>query len=377
MIQRCLVILAWFSFFSCQKKLENHAFTDSFELEVVDSTLVIEQDFFLNGQVEVKLIGDSLIAVSSFKSLAISFFRVDGTEYGHISSREFPEAPFSPSSFDVTEFPVLHVLEHRRGTIHKFNVEQKSFIETKKLNLPEGKAPKFINSKFKVLPNGYLVELHSILFSASDPEYYRKCGNLIYIFDNDGEVLDSFLEYPDEYQVNKGSILPNTYLVSNSFGNSINFSFPHEKKIKSFDLTNLEQNPKILHIPNSKYFDFALREADGIITMEERMAGVASPPLNDYFLSIHETKKQLLIQTWMYNKEVEDSREFLTHLITYDRLEGKWMELDVPRKLFELGSLAGIERDTLYFFEGFTINHDHKFIRRAVLKPLKKKTDLQ
>lgn len=370
MIQRCIWILALFSFLACNKPIENNAIPDLFELIVVDSTLIIEKDFFLNGQMEVKLVGDSLIAVSSFKSMAIAFYGMDGTEYGYIAAKDFPEAPFSPSSFDISEFPSLYILEHRRGSILKFDVQSKSYVETIKLNLPEGKAPKMAMSKFMVIPEGYLVELHSNLYSASDPKYYKNSGDLIYLFDKDLNVLNSFLNYPREFENTKGSILPNNYLVSSEFEQTILLSFAHDKELKRFNMKSPGKILEIIGLPKSRYFNYSINEADRIVTMEDRMSGQVTVPRNHYFISIFEDEELIIIQTWMNKDGDKRSREFYSNLFIYNKKMKSWGETRNPREYFSIGNLAGMVKDTLYFYEGNLVNQDEKYIKRAVLRQI-------
>lgn len=370
MIQRCIWILALFSSFACNRAIENNAYPDLLELIVVDSTLIKEEDFFLNGQMEVKLVGDSLIAVSSFKSMAIAFYRMDGTEYSYIAAKDFPEAPFSPSSFCIAEFPLLYVLEHRRGSIVKFDVESKRFLETKKLNLPEGKGPKMAMSKFLIVPDGFFIELHSKLFSASDPKYYKNSGDLMYLFDHEGNALNSFLSYPKEFKNTKGSILPNNYLVSSEFDQTILLSFAHELKIKRFDVNSPGKIIDKIELPKSRYFDFTLNEADRIVTMEDRMSGGVTVPRNHHFISIFENKELIILQTWMNNEGDNESRDFFSNLFIYNKKMKSWAETRNPREYFSIGNLAGMVQDTLYFYEGNLVNQDEKYIKRAILRQI-------
>jgi len=46
----------------------------------VDSIKLEEKDYFLNGQFHVKIIGDSLLGVSSVKSPSVAFYHVNGKQ---------------------------------------------------------------------------------------------------------------------------------------------------------------------------------------------------------------------------------------------------------------------------------------------------------
>ncbi len=41
-----------------------------------------------------------------------------------------------------------------------------------------------------------------------------------------------------------------------------------------------------------------------------------------------------------------------------------------PRNILDIGMLAGVVNDTLYFYEGSLMKHDEKYIKRAILKPI-------
>jgi hypothetical protein len=54
--------------------------------------------------------------------------------------------------------------------------------------------------------------------------------------------------------------------------------------------------------------------------------------------------------------------------LVYDPKKNKWSETATPRNLLDIGMLAGVVQDTLYFYEGSLLKHDEKYIKRAVLK---------
>jgi hypothetical protein len=57
-------------------------------------------------------------------------------------------------------------------------------------------------------------------------------------------------------------------------------------------------------------------------------------------------------------------------LLIYDKKGKKWSETSNPRNILDIGMLAGVVNDTLYFYEGSLMKHDEKYIKRAVLRPI-------
>jgi hypothetical protein len=72
----------------------------------------------------------------------------------------------------------------------------------------------------------------------------------------------------------------------------------------------------------------------------------------------------------MNNGELGPRYATYCHLLIYDQKEKAWSETTNPRNLLDLGMLAGVVNDTLYFYEGSLMKHDEKYIKRAILKPI-------
>jgi hypothetical protein len=60
---RYVITIAVFSVFACQGKVERSAIPELVELEIIDSIEIKETEYFLNGQKNVNMLGNSLIAV--------------------------------------------------------------------------------------------------------------------------------------------------------------------------------------------------------------------------------------------------------------------------------------------------------------------------
>jgi hypothetical protein len=375
MIQRCILVVAFFSLFSCKKAIDRSALPLLIDLGVFDSVLVEEKDFFLNGQFHVQLIGDSLIAVTSYKSPSVGFYHVSGKQRKRITSGDYPIGSFLPSYFDATEYPIVYILDKRSESILAFNVEKQEFIKKIKLHLPEGKEVKILGSKFKKLKDGFLIELASSLHDNLHPDYYRQSGKLIHLFGEDGVAKEnSYLEYPNEIKLIEGSLKAIDYLRFSSYDRSLLFTFPHEKKIRRFDIRQFGKLLEEIPLPNSRYFDYQLTGAEGIVVFEDGPGGMAgvekiSIPTSHYFTNISETSEKIIIQTWLIGDESKGLNR-TSHLMIYDKEDEQWYETSNPLNILEIGLFAGSINDTLYFYEGSLMNSDEKYIKRAVLKPI-------
>jgi hypothetical protein len=375
MKNRYFVFLAFFSILACQTKVEKNAIPELIKVEIVDSILVQETDFFLNGQMHVSLVGDSLISVSSIKSPSVAFYHISGKQGKRIASGDYPIGSFLPSNFDASNYPIIYILDKRSESVLVFNVLTQKFIKKIRLSLPEGKEAKFVGSKFRKLDKGFIIELATSLEDNYSPEYYRKSGDLIYQFDENGQVLDnSFLGYPDEFKNIEGSLKPIDYLVYSAYKDSYLFSFPYSKKILRFDGNNFGKLIEEIPLPKSRYFDYNLIGTDQIISFQDMFnSGEGTNtiiPSNHYFKTIVENEGQIIIATWMNQREDPPNSETLSNLLVFDKDTKKWYETSNPRNILDIGMLAGILRDTLYFYEGSLMKHDEKYIKRAVLKPI-------
>ncbi|MDR7129915.1 hypothetical protein J2X69_002261 [Algoriphagus sp. 4150] len=369
------MVLGSFVSISCKRSTEGNALPSLVQLTVVDSTLINESDFFMNGQFHVQLIGDSLIGVSSYKSPSVGFYHISGKQRKRIASGDYPIGSFLPSYFDAPEYPIVYILDKKSESILVFNVEKQEFLEKIKLDLPEGKEIRILGSKFKKLKTGFLIELASSLHDNLHPDYYRESGELIYLFGENGKVKENpFLEYPNEIKVIGGSLKAINYLSFTSDNQSLLFSFPHEKIIRRFDINTFGKALEEIPLPTSRYFDYQLTGSEGIVTFEDGLGGMAGAkkiniPTNHYFTNISETATRIIIQTWLIGDESEGLNR-TSHLMVYDKEEEKWSETSNPLNILDIGMLAGVANDTLYFYEGSLMKQDEKYIKRAVLKPI-------
>lgn len=373
MKQRCLILMAFFSaLVACNTQKEESAIPDIWKLSIVDSILVKEDQFFLNSQAEVKLIGDSLLAISSYRSPMVAIMTLDGQQVVKIASGDFPIGTFSPASFDVSEYPVVHILDKKSESVLLFNVANFELKGKIKLQLPEDKTIRFLGAKFKKLEDGFLVELISSINDSYHPDFYRASGEQLYFFGNEGELKNSIFEYPDEYKAVSGSLSPVAYLTLGDIGKDFVLSAPHNRKLNFYTKDGIRMES--IDLPDSRFFDYGLQGADRIVDFNEIFASGESfkvhIPTNHYFNSIKNSEDRILIETWMNNRAEGDKNATYSHFLIYDKDKREWYETSNPRNILDIGMLAGEVNDTLYFYEGSLMKHDEKYIKRAVLRPI-------
>lgn len=369
MIQRCIGVVVFLTLISCKKTDDKEALPILVDLVIIDSVLVEEPDFFMNGQVQVELVGDSLVGVSSYKSPSVGFYHISGKQRKRIASGDYPIGSFSPSYFDASEYPIVYVLDGKSESVLSFEVEKQELLEKIKLDLPDGKKISLLGAKFKKLNEGFLVELASSIYDMLHPDYYRQSGSIICIFGKDGKMKSpSFLEFPEVYKKMEVSLSPSNYLSMDSYLDQILFSFPHSRNV--FIYSESGKFLDTLNLPQSRHFDYSLRGADQIFDYYTlfKSGEKSYLPNNDYFTSIHSSNKLILFETWMNNGETGPDYATHCHLLVYDPNKNEWSETSTPRNLLDIGMLAGIVNDTLYFYEGSLLQHNEKYIKRAVLK---------
>jgi hypothetical protein len=371
MKQFTLALICIISINACNSIENENGTPELLELVIVDSIQVNENNFYLNGQGQIKMIGDSIIAVSSIKKPAIGFVNLKtGNQFAQISASDFPEAPFFPSSFDIVDFPILYIADRYSNSIYEFNVLEGKFIRRIKLQIPNTKVIKIALGEFHKTSSGFLLELTTGKVDTMHPDYYRNAGNLIYSFNSNGDSTGSFLNYPEVITSQKGTIDSQTYLKSTYYNNSFLYSFPHERKIKRIEDKAPFNILEEIDIPKGQYFEYNLRAFERIVGFDDFQSGEnIQIPTNHYFNSIFEDKKKIVLATWMTDLEGSPHKRS-TNLLIYNKEKERWSETSSPRNILDIGMLGGVVKDTLYFYEGSLMKSDDKYIKRAVLRPI-------
>ena len=161
MKKHIILVVAFFMLISCKKSTGENALPLLLNLDFIDSIKVNENKFFLNSLFQVQLIGDSLIGVASYRSPGVGFYHISGKQRKRIASGDYPIGSFLPSYFDASEYPIVYILDKRSESVLVFHVEDQELIKKIKLDLPDGKEIKIMESKLKKIKAGFLVELAS------------------------------------------------------------------------------------------------------------------------------------------------------------------------------------------------------------------------
>jgi hypothetical protein len=357
--------------FACNSKNEIHESPELIDLEWIDSLEVIEKNEFFSGSSDVQLIGDSLIAVSSFLTPGVWFIDVNNGEIKHrIADRDIMDIQLFPAGIHSYNFPILEILDPRQSSIFVFDVVQKSLLQKVKLELPSNKMIKTVDSFFWVDKNHYYIELFPSLLNHNSLEFYSDVDELIGVFDKNGKMNDKFLTYPSQLKQLDFHIKPyQTFAQSSNPNFPFKISFPASGDILEINDKSFSKETLYSVIPGkSKFFHFAPARLEKEFNPEFQKNWQV--PSSHFFKKIVENEKYLIIQTIMRNNDNLENYEAKSHLFIYDKEKKKWLETTNPLNINHMGYLAGILKNELIFFEGGQNNSESKYIKRAVLRPI-------
>lgn len=357
--------------FSCNPKNENHEYPMLIDIEWIDSLEVIEKNEFFNGSSDVQLIGDSLLAVSSFLTPGVWFIEINSGEIKYrIADRDIMDIQLFPAGIHSFNFPILEILDPRQSSIFVFDVVQKSLLQKVKLELPSNKMIKTVDSFFWVDKNHYYIELFPSLLNHNSLEFYSDVDELIGVFDKNGKINDKFLTYPSQLKQLDFHIKPYQAFAQSSNPNfPFKISFPASGDILEINDKSFSKETLFSVIPGkSKFFHFAPARLEKEFNPEFQKNWQV--PSSHFFKKIVENEEYLIIQTIMRNNDNLENYEAKSHLFIYDKVKKKWLETTNPLNINQMGYLAGIINNELIFFEGSQKNSESKYIKRAVLRPI-------
>jgi hypothetical protein len=368
---KSFILCLFIAISACKKPEVQKKLPELINLLIIDSVKVNENGFFLNGQGQIKMVGDSLIAVSSIRKPAVGFVNINnGNQIAQISASDFLEAPFFPSSFDVSNYPLLYIADRYTNSIIEFNVIERKFIKKVKLQVPNEKVIKVALGEFHKTNNGFLVELTTSKVDTFHPDFYRNSGNLIYSFDENGDSIASFLVFPEVLKAQERTINIEAFMESTFSNNFFTYSFPQEKKLKSVEYKDPHSVISEIDLPISRHFDYEIKGFNKVISFDDlQNIDNTNFPNSHYFMSMRDTETKYYIQTWLIGDESKGLNR-TTHLMIYNKEDEQWYETSKPRNILDIGIFAGVVNDTLYFYEGSLMKHDQKYIKRAVLRPI-------
>jgi len=364
-----LLIFPLFNF--CSSKIEQKNEPSLMDLVWVDSLQINENNNFFSGSLDVQLIGDSLMAVSSFKTPGIWYLDVNNGNINYrIADGDVMDISIYPSAFNSFSFPYLYILDPRQNAVFKFDVKTKSLLGKVELKFPNEKMIRSVESLFWIKDQTLLIELFPSLLNHNEVDFYSRVDELIGKFDEKGLLESKFLFFPKELQGLDYPITP--YLSFSQSSNpefSLKIAFPASLEIYEVNNANNLESIPFLKIPNgSRYFN-SLPAAlpKQFNPLAEKYWQV---PNSHFFKKIIENDSYLVIQTIMRNNDNLDDFEANSHLFIYDKEKKKWSETAKPLNINRMGYLAGIIKNELIFFEGSQKNSELKYIKRAVLRAI-------
>lgn len=366
-IRRCILLFAsifWVA--SCIQKKKAESMPGIAQLSFIDSVKVIEGNQFFARASQTELIGDSLIAVSSFLTPGIWFIDTRTGEIQHrIVDKEILEISVFPAAFDASKFPFVSILHPKLRSILTFNAVNQTFENKVDLQLPKGKMIRTVESFFLETKDHYLVELYPES-GAYQKEFYSKAGHIIGLFDKEGKLVKSMLEYPEELISLSDPIMPyRTFSQSHTPNRSL-IGFPSSGIIFELNLNNNYAEREILKIPkNSRHFKFDPEILDKSYNPD--FQNHLEVPSSHFFYKIVENENFVILQTDMRDNSKLGEYKALSHLFVYNLNDKQWYETENQYEQVNIGLLAGAAKDTLYFFEGSMKKSEAKYIKRAII----------
>lgn len=358
---------------SCKESKTEVKSFEKIDLEWIDSTSVVENNDFFNGASDVQIIGDSLLAVSSFLTPGVWFLDIsNGAIKYRVSDRDIFDIPIYPAAFLAEDFPELHILDPKQKSIFIFHVIDQTLVKKIPLSIPENKMIRTVDSFFWKHDDFFMVELFPLLLNHNRLGFYEEVDELIGIFDNNGSLKDRTLIYPKELKELDYPITPyQTFSQTKSSLNSLKLSFPAGRKILEYNSKSTSKVSEILEMPaQSDFFEFNPVGLEKEFNPEFQKYWQV--PNSHFFKKIIENENFLIIQTIMRDNSNLEKYKANSHLFVYDKREAQWLETRNIYPINFMGILAGFDGDELIFFEGSQSITEIKQIKRAILKPKEK-----
>jgi hypothetical protein len=257
-IRRCILLFAsifWVA--SCIQKKKAESLPSIAQLSFIDSVKVIEGNQFFAKASQTELIGDSLIAVSSFLTPGIWFIDTrTGIIKHRIVDKEILEISVFPAAFDASKFPFVSILHPKLRSVITFNAVCQTFHTKVDLQLPKGKMIRTVESFFLETKDHYLVELYPEA-GAYQKEFYSKAGHIIGVFDKEGKLVKSILEYPEELISLSNPIMPYRAFSQSYTSERPLICFPSSGIIFELNLNKNYVESEFLRIQkSSRYFKY-------------------------------------------------------------------------------------------------------------------------
>lgn len=367
MIQRCILYILFFGFFSCKVANEDQIDFDEFDLNVEDVKVINDKLGFFQKPEKSQFVSDSLIvSVGGFSGISIYNLN-NGEQIDFVNTLSDPKRSLIFSTFDATDFPDIYLLESKRKMVYHYNFDDKEFVKAINLGLDESTSVPVFGGKFKKYQDDFYIELNAAETSLLDAEYYRKAGKFLGVFDSNGKQVRRVIEYPKEITDSRKHFVPDNYYSFDIYDDKLYICFPFEKFIRVYNLNENFETYESIHLPLKDYMELDLigipKKFDPkLIPIEQRQV---SARVSD--LLIVERGKLYLFFAINDNKQNEFYREF-SSLFELDLDKSMWRVQITPVDLYEFGEFVGVSGKKLVYFDAALINKDNKFINLAVMK---------
>jgi hypothetical protein len=372
LIVLCLLVLV-----SCQSDDDQIGnFANLEELVFIDSVLISETNGFFKRPSNSTIINDTLIGLASSQGRGVWIFDISsGKEVNSILNKSVLETSFMIAGIDISQYPFLFVLDGVTKSVYQFDLSQnvnqeEKYVNKITLDIPEG---------FRIMPetetfffNGseFIVELASTTFKSSK-HFYKNSEEFLGVFDRKGNLKFRFLHYPKSLSELDGFLEPSTIYNSGFLEkqNRLIVSFPSEGEILIIDSLGGATDLEKIKYPKSRYFNFNLEFLGEEVSND--MGAMKKNPSTHYFGSIRIDKENLYMQSFMKDNKNLDRWLLTSHIMKYNFQTETWAESQNPENILNLGILVGVQKDTLIFVEASVMNRNEKYIKRAVLRPIK------
>ncbi|WP_143962032.1 hypothetical protein [Litoribacter populi] len=334
-------------------------------LMVVDTVKVSDELGFFQKPSKVELIADSiLIASSIFNGISV-YDIADGRQLNYLGLKGEYGSSLFYSSFMVRNYPNIEILDGFKGRLWKINLDKKADMESISLAIPEGYKVKALDPVFLWRNGVYHIELVPDGVPVTHKDFYRLSGKFLGTFDLEGKFIDRYVEYPAKLTSQGNYIYPINYHRVGGNDTNLIMSFPSENSIKMY-AKDFSQKPLTeVNFPDFLGLDFApvLLEKE----FNPRLTSVAERVEPAIFDAIMVSGEKVFISTVAKNNSDLGNLGLKTNLLIFDYEGKKWSATYPLQDFFELGKLAGIVGDTLYFFEASLVNSDEKKIYKVVV----------
>ncbi|SNS66626.1 hypothetical protein SAMN06295967_11590 [Belliella buryatensis] len=366
MIQRCIFCFSLIGFLSCNVKDDDQVNFKEFELKIEESKISNDKIGFFQKPDKSQLVSDSLIvSVGGFSGISIYNLN-NGEQIDFVNTLSDPKRSLIFSTFDASEFPDIYLLESKRKMIYVYNFEEKEFTQTFRLGLDESTSIPLFGGKFKKYRDNFYIELNAVETSLLDPEYYRKSGEFMGVFDTEGKQIKRVIRYPKQMTHPEGHFIPNNYYSFDIYEDRLYICFPFEKEIRVYDINEDFEKYESIPLPLKGYMTLDLIEIPEkfnpqLIPIEQRQISARVSNL------IVESGKLYLFFAINDNKQNEFYRVFCS-LYQLDLEEVKWNVQKNHIDLYEFGEFIGVSGEKLVYLDASLKNKDNKFINLAVMK---------